>query len=169
MNKYLESTYKFGLIGGIFCIVSFLVFGWMGFDPTNFNIIFGFVLIPIFVFLGIRYFKNHYNNGYLSFAHGMSTGFLIYSIIGVVSGLGIWLILLGSPSLFEHIRLSKIEVMETNKDLIMSQLSEESFESTFQSVLNTTPFDIALNDFIWKIIPGLFFTIIISIILRKNN
>ncbi|HAZ23997.1 MAG TPA: DUF4199 domain-containing protein, partial [Algoriphagus sp.] len=25
-----------------------------------------------------------------------------------------------------------------------------------------------LNDAIWKIIPGLFFTIIISIILRKN-
>lgn len=169
MNKYLDSTYKFGLIGGIFCILSFVLFAWMGFDPTNFNIIFGFVLIPIFVFLGIRYFKNHYNLGLLSFAHGMTTGFLIYTIVAVVSGLGIWFILLGSPSLFEQIRESKIEVMESNKDLIVSQLSEESFDVTFQSVLNTSPFDIALNDFIWKIIPGLFFTIIISIILRKNN
>ncbi len=169
MNNYIESTYKFGLIGGVFCIISFLVFAWMGLDPTNFNMIFGYVLIPIFVFLGIRYFKNHYNAGFLSFAHGMSTGFLIYTLIALVSGLGIWLILLISPTLFEQIRQSKIEVMESNKDLIVSQLSEKSFDITFQSVLNTTPFDIALNDFIWKIIPGLFFTIIISIILRKNN
>jgi len=32
-----------------------------------------------------------------------------------------------------------------------------------------TAWDVALNDGIWKIIPGMFFSIIISIILRKNK
>ncbi|WP_194976897.1 DUF4199 domain-containing protein [Aquiflexum lacus] len=169
MNRYLESTYRFGLIGGLFCVFAFLMFNWLGYDPTNFSMLFGYVLIPIFVFLGIRYFKKDVNNGELSFANGMSIGFLIYTMIAFISGLGIWIILLIDISLFEAIKILKLEVLNTNKELIISQLSEESFEITLQKIMAMKPIDIALNDFIWKILPGLFFTIIISIILRKTK
>jgi hypothetical protein len=169
MNRYLESTYRFGLIGGLFCVFAFLMFNWLGYDPTNFSMLFGYVLIPIFVFLGIRYFKKDVNNGELSFAHGMSIGFLIYTMIAFISGLGIWIVLLIDISLFEAIKILKLEVLNTNKELIISQLSEESFEITLQKIMAMKPIDIALNDFIWKILPGLFFTIIISIILRKTK
>jgi hypothetical protein len=169
MNRYLESTYRFGLIGGIFCVFAFLLFNWLGYDPTNFSMLFGYVLIPIFVFLGIRYFKKDVNHGELSFAHGMSIGFLIYTMIAIISGLGIWIVLLADPVLFEEIKVLKIEVLTTNRDLIISQLNEESFDITYQKIEGMKPFDIALNDFLWKILPGLFFTIIISIILRKTK
>lgn len=169
MNRYLESTYRFGLIGGLFCVFAFLLFNWLGYDPTNFSMLFGYVLIPIFVFLGIRYFKKDINDGELSFAHGMTIGFLIYTMIAFISGLGIWIILLIDISLFEAIKILKLEVLTTNKDLIISQLNEESFDITLQKIMAMKPIDIALNDFIWKILPGLFFTIIISIILRKTK
>lgn len=169
MNRYIESTYRFGLIGGLFCVFAFLLFNWLGYDPTNFSMLFGYVLIPIFVFFGIRYFKNDVNNGELSFAHGMTIGFLIYTMIAFISGLGIWIILLIDISLFEAIKILKLEVLTTNKDLIISQLNEESFDITLQKIMAMKPIDIALNDFIWKILPGLFFTIIISIILRKTK
>lgn len=99
----------------------------------------------------------------------MSIGFLIYTMIAFISGLGIWIILLIDISLFEAIKILKLEVLNTNKQLIISQLSEESFEITLQKIMAMKPIDIALNDFIWKILPGLFFTIIISIILRKTK
>lgn len=169
MNRYLESTYRFGLIGGIFCVFAFLFFNWIGYDPTNFSMLFGYVLIPIFVFLGIRYFKKDVNHGELSFAHGMSIGFLIYTMIAFISGIGIWLILLIDTGLFEELKALKLEVLTTNKDLIISQLNEESFDVTMKKIMEMKPIDIALNDFIWKILPGLFFTIIISIILRKTK
>ncbi|WP_373492879.1 DUF4199 domain-containing protein [Aquiflexum sp.] len=169
MNRYLESTYRFGLIGGIFCVFAFLMFNWLGYDPTNFSMLFGYVLIPIFVFLGIRYFKKEVNNGELSFAHGMTIGFLIYTMIAFISCLGIWIVLLIDTSLFEAIKILKLEVLNTNKELIISQLNEKSFDVTLQNIMTMKPIDIALNDFIWKILPGLFFTIIISIILRKTK
>lgn len=169
MNRYLQSSYRFGLIGGAFCILAFLVFKWMGIDPTNFSMVFGYVLLPIFIFLGIRFFRDQMNQGQLSFSHGMSIGFLIYSIIATVSGLGIYFILLLYPELFEEIKSSKVAVIEENRELIISQLKEESFQITYASLIKMTPLDIAFNDFIWKIIPGLFFTIIISIILRKTK
>ncbi|WP_373523938.1 DUF4199 domain-containing protein [Aquiflexum sp.] len=169
MNRYLESTYRFGLIGGIFCVFAFLLFNWLGYDPTNFSMLFGYILIPIFVFLGIRYFKKEVNYGELSFAHGMTIGFLIYTMIAFISGLGIWIVLLIDSSLFETIKILKLEVLSTNKELIISQLNEESFDITLQKINAMKQRDIALNDFIWKILPGLFFTIIISIILRKTK
>ena len=169
MSRYLESTYRFGLIGGVFCVLAFLLFNWLGYDPTNFSMLFGYVLIPVFVFLGIRFFKKEVNNGELSFAHGMSIGFLIYTMIAFISGIGIWLILLIDTGLFEELKALKLEVLTTNKELIISQLNEDSFDITMKKIMEMKPMDIALNDFIWKILPGLFFTIIISIILRKTK
>ena len=72
------------------------------------------------------------------------------------------------PELFEEIKSSKLEVLGSSKDTIISQVGEDSYQSTLKNVQSMVPFDIGLNDAIWKIIPGLFFTIIISIILRKN-
>lgn len=169
MKRYLGSTYLFGLIGGVFCVLAFLLFKYIGFDATNLSMLFGYVLIPIFVFSGIRYFRKDINGGELSFAHGMTIGFLIYTMIAVVAGLGIWLVLSLSPEFFEEIKTIKVAVMDTNKDLIVGQLGQESFDFTYEKILEMTALDIALNDFIWKILPGLFFTIIISIILRKTK
>lgn len=169
MKRYLGSTYLFGLIGGVFCVLAFLLFKWIGVDATNLSMLFGYVLVPIFVFLGIRYFRNDINGGELSFAHGMTIGFLVYTMIAVTAGLGIWLVLSLSPEFFQEIKAAKVAVMDTNKDLIVGQLGKESFDFTYEKIQAMTALDIALNDFIWKILPGLFFTIIISIILRRTK
>lgn len=168
MNKTFLSSYKFGLIGGAFCVAAFVVFKLLGMDPTKLSMLFGYFLIPFFLFIGIRFYRNQVNQGLLSFSEGMSVGFLIYSIIGLVSGLGIWIILIFSPSLYEEIKIKKLEILTQNKDLIVEQMGVESYDFTYESLLEMTAFDIAINDFIWKILAGLFFTIIISIILRQN-
>jgi hypothetical protein len=167
MNRFLLSAYKIGLLGGLFCMAAFLMFIFLEVDPTNFSMIFGYIILPVFLFLGIRYFRNYQNAGLLSFSEGMSVGFFIYGIIALISGISIWIILMVSPRLFETIKSSKLNVLEKNREMITSQLGEASFSATLSSVMEMTTFDIAANDFIWKVVPGLFFTIIISIILRK--
>lgn len=168
MNRKLLASYKFGLIGGIFCVAAFVIFKLLGMDPTKLSMLFGYFLIPIFLFIGIRFYRNQVNQGLLSFSEGMSVGFLIYSLIALVSGFGIWVILMFSSSLYEEIKTKKIEILTESKDLIVEQMGVESYDVTYQSLLEMTALDIATNDFIWKILPGLFFTIIISIILRRN-
>lgn len=169
MNRYLLAAYKVGLLGGLFCMLAFLMFIYLEVDPTNFSMVFGYIILPVFLFLGIRYFRNYQNSGLLSFSEGMSVGFFIYGIIALMSGISIWLILVLSPSVFEAIKSTKISVLENNKEMISNQLGESSYTTTMSSVMEMSVFDIAANDFIWKIVPGLFFTIIISIILRKLN
>ncbi|NVK49785.1 MAG: DUF4199 domain-containing protein [Cyclobacteriaceae bacterium] len=168
MIKYFGSAYQFGTLGGVLGLIAFGVLAWLVPDPTNLNLIFGYVITPVSIFLALKFFKDYTNNGFLSFAEGMSVGFVTYMIIALISVIGIWAIFQVFPEFFETVKASKLQVMESSRETIISQVGEASFSNTQKSLLEMSPLDIALNDGIWKIVPGLFFTIIISIILRKN-
>ncbi|MFT7427445.1 MAG: hypothetical protein ACI9O5_003408 [Algoriphagus sp.] len=130
--------------------------------------LFGYIICPIAIFLSIKFFKEDQNSGYLSFSEGMTVGFVTYMLIALISILGIWLFLSISSETFELISIAKFAVLEKGKETIVAQVGQNSYDATFESLKEMSKFDVALNDGIWKIIPGLFFTIIISIIFRKN-
>ncbi|MDR7132146.1 hypothetical protein J2X69_004513 [Algoriphagus sp. 4150] len=168
MYKYFSSSYRFGGFAGALSILAFITLSFLYPDPTNLTLIFGYIITPIAIFLAIKFFKEYSNDGYLSFAEGMSVGFVAYMLEATISLGGIWIVLLIHPNLFDQVKDSKLAVLESSKESIITQVGESSFDLTLESIRNMVPFDIALNDALWKIIPGLFFTIIISIILRKN-
>ena len=168
MSNNFRSAFQFGALGGVLSIIAFLVLSFFYKDPSNLTLLFGYVICPITIFLSIKFFKQDQNSGYLSFSEGMSVGFVTYFLIALISTLGIWLFLVVSPETFELITIAKFEVLENGKETILSQVGQNSYDATFESLKEMSRLDIALNDGIWKIIPGLFFTIIISIILRKN-
>ncbi len=168
MTRYFTSAYQFGSLGGLLSVVSFYSLSFLYPDPTNLNLLFGYVLVPVAVFLSIKFYKDYSNSGYLSFSEGMTVGFVTYILLGLISILGIWLILGFSPELFELIKNQKLEVLMENKDTIVSQLGQNSYLTTEKNMGEMSPWDVALNDGLWKIVPGMFFSIIISIIFRKN-
>jgi hypothetical protein len=57
---------------------------------------------------------------------------------------------------------------EKREDLI-EQLNLAAYEETYASISTMTAYNVAMNDFLRKIIPGLFYTIIISIILKQSK
>ena len=148
--------------------LSFYVLSLFYPDPTNLNLVFGYLITPITVFLAIKFFKDYSNEGYLSFSEGMSVGAVSFLLLAILSTGIIWGVLESSSSLFSVIQTAKWAVLEKNKEIIISQVGLASFEVTQINLQSISPWDIALNDGIWKIIPGMFFSIIISIILRKN-
>lgn len=168
MNKYFKTAYQFGTLGGFLSFISFVILSLIYEDPTNLNLVFGYLVTPFAIFLAIKFYKDYDNQGYLSFAEGMTVGFMTYFLIGVLSALSIWLFLVASPELFETIKATKSAVLEQNKVTILAQVGESSYLSTQKSLQGMTAIDVGINDGLWKIIPGLFFSIIISIIFRKN-
>jgi hypothetical protein len=168
MTKYFKTAYQFGALGGLLSGVSFYVLSLFYSDPTNLNLVFGYLITPITVFLAIKFFKDYSNDGYLSFSEGMSVGAVSFVLLALFSTGIIWGILESSPSLFSAIQTAKWAVLEKNKEVIISQVGLASFEVTQNNLQSISPWDIALNDGIWKILPGMFFSILISTILRKN-
>ncbi len=169
MTKYLKTAYQFGALGGILSGISFYVLSLFNPDPTNLNLVFGYVITPFAVYLAIKFYKEYANEGFLSFAEGMTIGAVTYLILAILSTLTIWGILASSPSLFEAIQTAKWAVLEQNKEVIIGQVGQESFDLTQTNLKGMGPWDIAFNDGIWKILPGMFFSILISVILKKNK
>jgi hypothetical protein len=149
--------------------LSFYVLSLFHSDPTNLNLVFGYLITPITVFLAIKFFKDYSNDGYLSFSEGMSVGAVSFLLLAILSTGIVWGVLESSPSLFSAIQTAKWAALEKNKELIISQVGQASFEVTQTNLKSMTAWDVALNDGIWKILPGMFFSILISIILRKNK
>lgn len=168
MTKYFKTAYQFGALGGLMSGLSFYVLSLFYPDPTNLNLVFGYLITPITVFLAIKFFKDYSNEGYLSFSEGMSVGAVSFLLLAILSTGIIWGVLESSPSLFSAIQTAKWAALEQNKEVIISQVGQVSFEITQTNLQSMSTWDVALNDGIWKIIPGMFFNIIISIILKKN-
>jgi len=169
MTKYLKTAYQFGFLGGILSGISFYVLSLFNADPSNLNLVFGYVITPFAVFLAIKFYKEFANEGFLSFAEGMTIGAVTYVLLALISSLIIWGILASSPSLFEAIQTAKWEVLEQNKEVIIGQVGQESFDLTQTNLKGMGAWDIAFNDGIWKILPGMFFSILISLILKENK
>ncbi|WP_439489283.1 DUF4199 domain-containing protein [Algoriphagus sp.] len=168
MYKYFSTAYKFGGFAGGLNIIAFTSLAFIFIDPTKTNLIFSLVITMVSIYLTIRFFKDFSNAGFLSFAEGMTVGFVSYMLQALISLLGILMILFVSPELFDKIKDSKFNEFLTTKENTINLVGEESYNLAFENIKNMTPLDIALDSAIWIIFFGLFFTIIISIILRKN-
>lgn len=169
MNRYFKAAVWFGVLGGVFCGLAFIVFYFVGAEPISFTEIFGYIIIPVFVFLAIKNFKDNMNNKELYFGQGMTVGFFVYSLLALISAMVIFIMLHIDTTVFEDYKAAAITLLAEKKVVIMEQLGNESYEATVESMSGMTIFDVVLNDFLRKLVPGLFFTIILSIVLKNSN
>lgn len=169
MDRYFKGAVWFGVIGGLFCGLAFLVFYLVGAEPISFTEIFGYIIIPVFVFLGIKNFKDNWNDGGLYFGQGMTVGFFVYSILALISAMAIFIMLHIDTAVFEEYKAAAVSLLDEKREVIVDQLGSESYEATVESMAGMTIWDVVVNDFLRKLIPGLFFTIILSIVLRNSK
>lgn len=169
MKKYFSYAAKIGVLAAVLSLMAFFILGLLGEDPTLKSIVFSFAITPFFIGAALYFIRFKVNENHLSFAEGMTLGFVVYILNALVSFIGILIGLFSWPSLFERIRENKVNITLEKKDFTIGQYGEETFQRTYESIMDLNVFQIAINDFIWKIVFGLFFTIIISIILRKTK
>lgn len=168
MNRYWNAAYPFGLSGAGLCLLGMLVMYLLEVEPVSMNLIIGYIFTPIFVFFGIKSFRDSYNQGELFFSQGMTVGFFVYTLMAVLSALYVFTFLQVEPQAFETFRQVNLNLMLDNQEVFKKQLNEKAYTDTYASIATMSRWDVAINDFLRKIFPGLFFTIIISIILKRS-
>jgi len=169
INKYFEAAYKFGIIGGVLCGIAFWVMYLLGAEPVGMTLIFGYLITPVFVFIGVKNFRDNFNGGELFFGQGMTVGFFVYTIIAILSAIFVFLSLQLMPDILYQFREVNLAMLDGKRDEWVAQLDLQAFEITRASIEVMSSYQVAMNDFLRKIIPGLFYTIIISIILKQTK
>jgi len=169
INKYLEAAYKFGVIGGVLCGIAFWVMHSLGAEPVGMTLVFGYLITPVFVFIGVKNFRDNYNGGELFFGQGMTVGFFVYTIIAILSAIFVFISLQAMPDILFKFREVNLALLDDRRDEWVEQLNLQAFETTRASITEMSAYNVAMNDFLRKILPGLFYTIIISIILKQTK
>lgn len=161
---------KFGAVGAILLSIVLVILFYMGKHPMLIPIIMDFRLIavPIFVVLAILEFRDFRNRRKLVFWQGMFIGFICYTTMGL--GAGVFLLIFTFADqgfLSQFIEISTTQLVE-NKDQFIQSIGPEAYNANLAKLPSTTGFDLSADYFFKTIIVGLFFTIIISVILRRQ-
>lgn len=167
-NALLTVPVKYALVGSLLSVALFFIMLFFDKNPLVTNRFFDFLLLPIFIFFSIKEFKKYHNNGILHFWQGMTVGFLTYLGVAIIFALFIWGYLEWiSPALLQDYIADRTALLLNSKQNIIEQFDEETYSKTLADIKMVTAGDLALDDFVKKLITGFFITSVIAIIMRR--
>ncbi len=168
-NQLIAVPIRFGSIAGALTIILFLVLYSMEVNPLVEARVVDLVLIPMFLYFGLKDFRDYRNAGVLHYWQGMTVGVIIYLLMALVSSVWIMSFLeFIDPDLLSKYILDRAELLEGSKLQIVEQMGEQAYLESKEEIQTITSLDLALDDFLKKSIIGLMLTIMISVILRKK-
>lgn len=159
---------KFGTFAGIMSIVTFMMLYFLDFNPFVESRMMDVVLIPIFLFFGIKDFRDMRNERILHYWQGMTVGVITYLLMGLISFIFINIFVEIQPMALTDYISNRMELMEASKAQFLAQLGEETYNTAMVDLSKTSGLDLAIDDFLKKSVIGLMLTIMISVILRKQ-
>ncbi|MFT7031699.1 MAG: hypothetical protein ACJA2S_000194 [Cyclobacteriaceae bacterium] len=168
-NPLFKVPAKFGVFGAAMIIIMFFIFHFSGSNPLTEMGFVDFFIIPIFLFFGIKEFKDSYNQKLLEYWEGMTAGFVVYITIAILTSLFIFLFInLSESDIVDHYIVNKLEILEDKKDGIIEEMGEETYLRSKEGITSISIFDITLDNFLKKTFIGLLLTIMIAVIMRRK-
>ncbi len=165
----LSVPLKYALIGSVLIIMLFFVIVFFDNNPLLSNKAATIPLSIIFIFFSIKEFKNYHNQRILHFWQGMAVGYLTYGLIAVLTALFLW----GYASAFGTDLLpgyitNRTAFIMNHKENFIEQFGEETYRETLADIKVLTLATLVWEDLKKILLVGLFITLIIAIVMRRN-
>lgn len=160
---------RYGLVSSTLAIILFFAVMLFDENPLIVNKWFDFFLIPVFVYFAVREFRLYYNGGALQFWQGASVGFMVYVTLallfaGVVGG---YLATAGESWVSDYVE-DRTALVQENRENFTEQLGDATYQQVLAEVQAVTTLDLVLDDFYRKLMVGLFVTLIIATVQRRQ-
>ena len=169
-TPFIYTPIKFGITGAVLFITMFLASYFSSANPLlENNGIVDVLILLIFLFLGIKEYRDTYNNKLLEFWQGMTLGFICYVIIAVITSLFIlFFVTVINPDVLDTYVASTLENLELEKEKFIEKMGIETYQETIIKNNNTSLSDVVLDNFQKKTIIGMALTIVIAIIMKRK-
>ena len=157
---------KYGVLGGI--LAGILVFtlyyiGRFPYVPVERT-----VLFAIFIFFAVKELRDYRLGGSLFFWQGLAAGIICYVTMALVAAFMIWLWGQWDDAYVNHYVTMVSNQLETNREEIEKQVGKEDLALQLEKLPSTTISDLALDYVLKSMFIGIFLTIVISVILRRQ-
>lgn len=125
-------------------------------------------LYGIFIFFSLREFRDYQQEGVLHFWQGMAGSFILVTVAGFLSALLFWIFgTLETDFVPSYVR-QMTEYLKNFPEEDIQRIGKEAFESNLNSLPSTNMAQLASTYLAQSFVIGLFVSIILSVILRKQ-
>lgn len=161
---------KYALICGVFLLIIFVLFQYMGTSPLiNLNhLLVDLVVFGVFMFFALKEYRVYHNEGYLHLWQGMTMGFVIYAIGSILFSAGLYLYLEIKPEEIANYQAQALNFLSEKSEIYIKEFGEAGYQEQIKVINEVTVWDLIKGAGVKKILAGLFVTPVISIILRKQ-
>ena len=167
----LKAQLNFASMAGIIAFILFLIYYYLGYNPFG-NIRFLSVWVPVlFIYKTIKKIREE-NNDYITYGSALQNGIFFSFIYSSFSSILVYLFALLLPN-----QLVERQIIELNTNLVeLEKLAGMFNKDTYNLMLNSIEIAIentnirtlAWSEFQFKLMGGIFISLIISFILKKK-
>ena len=161
---------RFGLIGGVlgFALVSILYL--VGAHPFLMPVYLDFriILLSVFIIFSLKELRDYYFKGLLYFWQGMMASFVLTASFALVAGALLFALGRLAPEFVSSYVDQSLTLLRAYPPEVIEQIGKETFDLMLATLPDTTAFDLASMYFWRSYVIGLFVSIIISVILRRQ-
>jgi len=159
-----STVYTYGLYLGIASIVFSLITFYGGMLGNQYFGYLGYLISIVFIFIGIKHYKEQENGGFLKYGDGVGLGVLIALVGGVVSSVFTYVFFVFiDPA--KHQEMIAV-VQEQQLKAGVSEVQLEQMEKMMSVMMS--PISISLMGILMSAIGGLIIALIVSAILKKD-
>lgn len=169
-----KTAFRFGMYG-VYALVLFFLVEWLIFRNDSKDFGFrevvgwaGILLSTIFVYFGLKYFRDRQNNGSLSFGEGLKLGILLTLLPAIAFGIfNVVYILWLDPNFLDTYYNSQVEELRNTIPLAEQDSKIKAVQE--EKEMFTNPFVQFIVMFLSVFIVGFIVTIISTLILKRRT
>lgn len=157
-------------MAGVLAVVLMIAMYYMGHHPLMVSPFFDFriLLFGVFIFFSLREFREEHQQGALYFWQGMVGSFILVVVAGTLASL-LLLVFCSLESEFVSSYVSAMtEYLKTFPAEDIERIGKDVYQRNLEQLPTTNAKQIAGLHFMQSVMIGLFVSIILSVILRKQ-
>lgn len=156
----------YGAIYGLASVVVFLLFYFIGTDiQSKAPQYLSYLLLAIFIFIGVKSYRDQDRGGFISYSHSLGTGTLIGLYGGIISGAF-------SVLFFRYIAPEMIDqiIAAAQENMAQKGMTEEQMQMGIEYTRKfTTPLWLFLFSIIGSTFIGFLLSLLISVFVKKED
>ena len=158
---------RYGVLCGLASFVIIMVLYLMGYNALGEAGRWSYLPLPIFIFMGLRYFKR-FHDAEVGFWKGVrvSLSVTFYTALSAAMLLYLMLYLVGPEIIQQHV-IELRALLDQSREAQIKLIGEAHFEQAYKELDNLSPSMLATHDFLSRMVVGTLFSVVAAVFFRK--
>lgn len=158
---------RYGVLCGLASFVIVMALYLLGINPFGDAGRWSYLPLPVFIFLGMRYFKG-FHDAEIGFWKGVRVSLAITFYTALCASMLVYLMIyLAGPEIIQqHVAELRV-LLNESREAQIKLLGESTFERAYQDLDTLSPSMLATHDFLSRMLVGGIFSVVASIFFRK--